>query len=62
MSKSTTSVNLCYWLIKKKKKKTLLIDADTQGSSSGWVKKMEDIEIPCKVIQSPDDLLEQIPE
>ncbi len=62
VSKSTTSVNLCYWLIKKKKKKTLLIDADTQGSSSGWVKKMEDIEIPCKVIQSPDDLLEQIPE
>lgn len=62
VSKSTTSVHLCYWLIKKKKQKTLLIDADTQRSSSGWVGKMEDIEIPCKVIRSPDDLLEQIPE
>ena len=49
VSKSTTSVHLAYWLVKKKKKKTLLIDADTQGSSSGWVRKMEDVEIPYKI-------------
>ena len=62
VSKSTTSVHLAYWLIKKKKRKTLLIDADAQKSSSLWVEGMEDVEIPCKVIGSPDDLLEQIPE
>ena len=62
VSKSTTSVHLAYWLITKKKKKTLLIDADSQRSSSLWVKGMEFIKIPFKVIQTPDDLLEQIPE
>jgi chromosome partitioning protein len=62
VSKSTTSVHLCYWLIAKKKQKTLLIDADTQESSSLWVRDMEEIEIPHQVIQTPDDLLEQIPE
>ena len=62
VSKSTTSVHLAYWLISKKKKKTLLIDADTQRSSSLWVEGMEEVEIPFEVIQTPDDLLEQIPE
>ena len=62
VSKSTTSVHLAYWLIQKKKIKTLLIDADSQRSSSLWVEGMEDVDIPCKVIGSPDDLLEQIPE
>ncbi len=62
VSKSTTSVHLAYWLISKKKQKVLLIDADTQKSSSLWVEGMEEIEIPFKVIQTPDDLLEQIPE
>ena len=61
VSKSTTSVHLAYWLIKKKKRKTLLIDADSQRSSSLWVEGME-VEILVKVIGSPDDLLEQIPE
>jgi len=62
VSKSTTSVHLAYWLIKKKKRKTLLIDADAQKSSSLWVEGMEDVEIPCEVIGSPDDLLERVPE
>jgi chromosome partitioning protein len=39
----------------------LLIDADAQRSSSQWVEGM-DAEIPYQVIQTPDDLLEQIPE
>ena len=55
-------LDLSYWLIVKKKQKTLLIDADSQRSSSLWVKGMELVEIPVKVIGSPDDLLEQIPE
>ena len=62
VSKSTTSVHLAYWLITKKKQKTLLIDADSQRSSSLWVEGMESVEIPVKVIGSPDDLLEQIPD
>ena len=62
VSKSTTSVHLAYWLIKKQKRKTLLIDADGQRSSSLWVEGMEEVKIPCEVIGSPDDLLEQIPE
>lgn len=43
------------------KQKVLLVDADGQRSSSQWVEGMEDIKISHKVIQSPDDLLEQIP-
>jgi chromosome partitioning protein len=61
VSKSTTSVHLAYWL-KRKRKKVLLIDADSQKSSSQWIKGMEDMEIPCQIIQTPDDLLERIPQ
>ncbi len=59
--KSTSSVHLAYWLQFKQNHQVLLIDADAQKSSSQWVEGMEN-PIPCQVIQSPDDLLEQIPE
>ncbi|MEO0015043.1 MAG: hypothetical protein RLZZ535_3432, partial [Cyanobacteriota bacterium] len=62
VSKSTTSVHLAYWLISKQKRKTLLIDADSQRSSSLWVEGMEGVKIPVEVIGLPDDLLERIPE
>jgi chromosome partitioning protein len=59
--KSTTAVHFTYWLAAKKNKKVLLVDADAQQSSSQWLSGME-AEIPYQVVQTPDDLLEQIPE
>lgn len=59
--KSTTAVHFTYWLATKKKKKVLLVDADAQQSSSEWLSGMN-LQIPNKVVQTPDDLLDQIPE
>ncbi|HEY9610888.1 AAA family ATPase [Allocoleopsis sp.] len=59
--KSTTAVHFTYWLATKKNKRVLLVDADAQQSSSEWLSGME-VAVPYKVVQTPDDLLEQIPE
>ena len=59
--KSTASVHFAYWLTVKKKARVLLVDADAQRSSSQWVEDME-VTLPCEVVQTPDDLLERIPE
>ena len=61
VSKSTTSIHLAYWLSVKKKKKVLLIDADSQKSSSQWIDGI-DKEIPVSILQSPDEILEQLPD
>lgn len=60
--KSTTAVHFSYWLTIKKKKHTLLVDADAQQSSSLWLQGMEKSDLPFQVLQSPDDLLEQLPD
>ncbi len=62
VSKSTTSVHLAYWLTVHHSLTVLLIDADSQRSSSQWMSGMERVTIPCEVIQTPDDLLEKTPE
>ncbi len=60
--KSTLSVHLAYWLMMNQQQKVILVDGDAQRSSSQWVAGMEDVQIPYQVLQSPDDLLEKIPE
>lgn len=59
--KSTTAVHFAYWLTVKRKARVLLVDADAQRSSSQWVEDME-TQIDREVVQTPDDLLERIPE
>ncbi|NEQ96398.1 MAG: AAA family ATPase [Cyanothece sp. SIO2G6] len=60
-SKSTTAVHLCHWLKTQGERDVLLVDADAQRSSSIWLDSL-DIDIPFKVVQSPDDLLDHLPE
>jgi len=60
-SKSTSAVHLACWL-SRKGHKVHLLDADAQRSSSIWLNSMENGKIPTTILQSPDDLLEQIPE
>jgi len=60
-SKSTSAVHLSSWLFRQGYKVHLL-DADAQRSSSIWLNSIENNSIPATVLQSSDDLLEQIPE
>lgn len=60
-SKSTSAVHLSSWLFRQGYKVHLL-DADAQRSSSIWLNSIENNSIPTTVLQSSDDLLEQIPE
>jgi chromosome partitioning protein len=58
--KSTTAVHLVYYLAIKKGYNTLLIDADSQTSSSQWINNLEK-RIPFKVIHEKDKLFHEIP-
>ncbi len=60
-SKSTTAVHMSCWL-SEGGDKVHLLDADAQRSSSIWISSMEDNQILTTVLQSADELLEQIPE
>jgi chromosome partitioning protein len=59
-AKSTTAVHFAYWLQEKKKQSVLVVDADAQRSSSIWLGGLEH-RISSEVIQTADDLLEQLP-
>lgn len=59
-SKSTTAVHFVWWLAHKHGSKVLLVDADTQGSSSRWLTQLEK-PIPFKVLSDPDGLLDGLP-
>lgn len=60
VGKSSSAVHCAYWLTKQGKS-VLLADADAQRSSSWWLEGMDN-PIPVSVVQSPDELLEQIPQ
>ena len=59
-AKSTTCVHFAFWLTRRKHK-ILVVDADAQRSSSIWLESIE-TQIPSRVIQSSDELLEEIPD
>lgn len=57
--KSSSAIALCYWLAFKQNRKTLLIDADAQKSSSKWASSLN-VTIPTLVIGESDALIEQV--
>ncbi|XGW00956.1 MAG: AAA family ATPase (plasmid) [Leptolyngbya sp. BL-A-14] len=57
--KSTIAVHLARWL-QRQKKAILLVDADGQRTSSIWLESLEN-ELPFRVLQNPDELLDQLP-
>lgn len=59
VGKSTLSVHLAVWL-SERGRKVVLVDADAQGASSVWLKEAAP-EITIVRLQTPDDILEQIP-
>jgi chromosome partitioning protein len=59
-SKSTTSVHFAYWL-RQQGNSVLIIDADSQGSSSTWAKSLQE-PIETLSIKDADALMEQVPE
>lgn len=59
-AKSSSAVHFAQWM-QLQGKNVLLVDADAQRSSSLWLESM-DKPMKSVVVQSPDDLLEQIPD
>jgi len=59
--KSTTAVHLAYYLAIQQGHSTLLIDADSQSSSSQWLHNLEK-SISFKAIYDKDQLFEEIPQ
>lgn len=57
--KSTIAVHLARWL-QRQKNAILFVDADGQRTSSIWLESLEH-EIPFRVLQNPDELLDQLP-
>lgn len=60
VGKSTLSVHLAVWL-SERGRKVVLVDADAQGASSVWLQEAAP-GIRVVRLQTPDDILEQIPQ
>ena len=59
VGKSTLAVHLVVWL-KEQGRTVALVDADVQGSSSVWLREAEP-QVEVVRLQTPDDVLDQIP-
>jgi chromosome partitioning protein len=59
VGKSTMAVNLATWL-REQGSRVALVDADVQGSSSAWLQEASP-ETPIFRLQTPDDVLDQVP-
>ena len=59
VGKSTLAVHLVIWL-KEQGRTVALVDADVQGSSSVWLREAEP-QVEVFRLQTPDDVLDQIP-
>ena len=55
--KSTGAVHAADWFTQKGYS-TILVDADGQQSSSGWLKELN---LPCQVISDPETLFDELP-
>jgi chromosome partitioning protein len=55
VGKSTTAVHLAYWLSHRRKQNTLVLDSDSQQSSSQWLQNMS---LEFRVIDDPEELFE----
>ena len=55
--KSTGAVHAADWFTQKGYS-ALLVDADGQESSSGW---LQELGLPCKVISDPEELFDELP-
>lgn len=56
VGKSTTAAHFAHWLSRHQNQSVLVIDADSQQSSSQWLHSMG---LACKVIDDPEELFEQ---
>ncbi len=57
--KSTTAVHFAYWL-HQQGKRVVVVDADAQQSASRWLSALS-VQIPCQVIQDPDQVMDKLP-
>jgi len=60
-SKSTTSLHFAYWL-DQKGYSVCLVDSDAQLTSSIWLNNLPDTEIAVAVLQSANEVLDNLPE
>ena len=59
VGKSTVAVHLAAWC-HQQGRRTALVDADAQGASSVWLHEAEPA-IPISRLQTPDEILDQVP-
>ncbi|MCL4180498.1 MAG: AAA family ATPase [Verrucomicrobia bacterium] len=59
VGKTTMAVHLTAWW-HQRGKQVVLVDSDTQGSSSNWLREAAP-EIPVLRLQSPDEILDELP-